>query len=283
MNQLPYIIAIIPVFNEASTLTNVLHQLLRAKIKHSLFVCNGCTDRSIEILKSKQGTLNMKIEILEFQNPLGHDISKAIGTYHVMRIYPNASHFLYIDADLGGSFGPMLYTFIERAIKQNKDVTWVQQQTDSDSQMCVQHTDPWAPVRNQLPASVRSAAPSLIPLFIRRTVFQYVSPYWLHQPGLWFAYTILACKAHPILHIGTDETWDIRLIGHKSRSQAHTRLIQQILSADGSEGCSILESKRPPVSNFFKNMHIEKNGSDPQRNIEFLHHWMQNYSTQFVH
>lgn len=86
----PAVSVIIPVMNEQRTLAAVIREASRIHSRTEIIViANGCTDRSAQLAR-KLGAI-----VMEYKEPLGHDIPRAIGAREA-----KGEALLFIDADM---------------------------------------------------------------------------------------------------------------------------------------------------------------------------------------
>lgn len=221
-------IAVIAARNEATTVSNTLIQLGRAGVKHAILVCNGCLDNTLNEALLASPSLPFPLRILWFNNPLGHDVARAIGSYIAKRTFPETMRIVFIDADWGGSFGPMLESFLQFGGNSQSDVisvTWRSLGPDAS-------TDPfyatWREVLTKQRIVPQSAVPFVMPMAVRLSVFDKLSPMWLANPGWWFASVVQTAYTWSVY-----EEWDIALIGHRNRSMIHNQAMKKRIALDG--------------------------------------------------
>lgn len=65
---------IVTVMNEKDTIPSILEQLHRLPLHEIIFVLNGSTDESFEIIRNQSWAT-----IIHYHHPLGHDVGRAIG------------------------------------------------------------------------------------------------------------------------------------------------------------------------------------------------------------
>ncbi len=92
------IAAVIPAKNEGDTIAAVLEQLKRLPIDRIIPVLNGCTDDTLEVLA--RHPLRHRLDILQYAEPLGIDVPRAVGALYARRI--GARAVLFIDGDMTG-------------------------------------------------------------------------------------------------------------------------------------------------------------------------------------
>ncbi len=258
--------AIVVAHNVERSITNTLRQLNRAKIESAIVVCNGCTDKTVKRISEVECTLPLKIEILNVASSLGHDVPRAFGAAYARRLNQNFSHFLFIDGDWNGSFGPMLESFIEDNWMKKFDIMWVPKPRSSINRF--DYTAPWQAASHMIPAAVAHADPAVVPFIVSTNVFARISPYWLHHPGKWFAYAI---RTGPVeLSLGIHTAWDRQLTGHLTQDKLHHEVMRDTLLGDAAEGACILLSK--PLSRIWQGkLYI---GFQKERRTDLLEHWL---------
>ncbi|GIO43505.1 glycosyltransferase family 2 protein [Paenibacillus apis] len=86
----PVVSVIIPVMNEQRTLAGVIREAARVHPKTEIIVvANGCTDGSVRLAR-RLGAI-----VLEYKDPLGHDVPRAIGARHA-----KGEVLLFVDGDM---------------------------------------------------------------------------------------------------------------------------------------------------------------------------------------
>ncbi|WP_435924319.1 glycosyltransferase family 2 protein [Paenibacillus sp. DYY-L-2] len=86
----PVVSVIIPVMNEQRTLAEVIREAAGVHPKTEIIVvANGCTDGSARLAR-RLGAI-----VLEFKEPLGHDVPRAVGARHA-----KGDVLLFIDGDM---------------------------------------------------------------------------------------------------------------------------------------------------------------------------------------
>ena len=88
--------AVIPILNEADTLSIVLDNLRQIPLlKYSFFILNGCTDQSAEIIQKAKTPY--KKNIIIYPDALGFDIPRAVGAYYALKC--PVKGVLFLDGD----------------------------------------------------------------------------------------------------------------------------------------------------------------------------------------
>ncbi|MBQ4900657.1 glycosyltransferase [Paenibacillus sp. Marseille-P2973] len=86
----PVVSVIIPVMNEHRTLGRVIREATKVHPKTEIIVvANGCTDRSAQLAR-KLGAI-----VLEYKEPLGHDVPRAVGARQA-----KGEVLLFLDGDM---------------------------------------------------------------------------------------------------------------------------------------------------------------------------------------
>ncbi|WP_067621246.1 hypothetical protein [Alicyclobacillus acidiphilus] len=235
-------IAVISAQNEEKSISNVLRQLARAGVDNVVLVCNGSEDETLERARETIGQLGMCAQLLWFKRPLGHDVPRAIGAYAALRAYRGAGGVLFVDGDWAGSFGPMLEGFLTRAMEQSADILGIDSSSLPEGSAAALD-EAWTMALSMQHNAPADIVPYVLPMWVKCSVFQSVSPRWLAYPGAWFAATVQSgCRwsSHP--------EWDMRLLGHLSRSAAHRKSVDQLIHADGLMALAWLQSGDSDVS-----------------------------------
>ncbi|MGG3283048.1 glycosyltransferase family 2 protein [Paenibacillus solani] len=102
--------AIVLVMNEKDTILKLLEQLHRLPLHEIIFVVNGSTDESFEIIRNQS-----KAIIVHSKHALGHDVGRAVGAK-----LADSEILLFLDGDLP-ILAEQLVPFID-AIKQGSDI-----------------------------------------------------------------------------------------------------------------------------------------------------------------
>jgi len=102
--------AIVTVMNEKDTVPSVLEQLQRLPLHEMIFIVNGSTDESFEIIRNQS-----QATIVHYHAPLGHDVGRAIGAK-----LAESEILLFLDGDFP-VFAEHLVPFLG-AIEQGMDI-----------------------------------------------------------------------------------------------------------------------------------------------------------------
>ncbi|WAH42194.1 hypothetical protein NZD89_01380 [Alicyclobacillus fastidiosus] len=256
------VFAIIGARNEARDIENVLRQLGRAGIQGAVVVCNGGTDDTLARTLAFNAQSPFPVATVFFHAALGHDVARAVGTYALLRRVSAAcksAYCLYLDADLSGSFGPMLADFIAFGTAEDRDVTSLSSSCLRDEGMAGAAAI-WREALHHQKAVPESAVPFMVPLLVHTRLFRRVSPLLLANPGCWVAVVARLETASWC----TYDAWDNRLVGHRSRSPAHARAMRERIALDGRTVYSILGHRQLPRTS------VAPCAPLPSRNLEAL-------------
>lgn len=101
---------IVTVMNEQDTVPGILEQLHRLPLHEIIFVLNGSTDESFEMIRNQS-----LATIVHFHHPLGHDVGRAIGAK-----LAQSDILLFLDGDIP-VFAEHLVPFID-AVERGMDI-----------------------------------------------------------------------------------------------------------------------------------------------------------------
>lgn len=260
--------AVVPAHNEASAIANVLGQLQRAGVARAIVIANGCTDATVAVVRRMKARLDLPITLVHFPQRLGHDVPRAIGTFTALRAADKPTHLLYVDGDWRGSFGPILAAFLDHALCHHAQIQWIDRHCAETNGELGAVIGMWRTADTALPNHLRRAAPFMLPLLVRSDVFQRISPYWLHHPGIWFT---LTAKEWPYLRHIVFEGWDVRLVGNDSRNGRHTEHMRNTLLEDARDGCAVLLNRR------VRRRKNDTGNYQADRRIDILESWMSEW------
>lgn len=275
MTESSQVCAVISARNEAASIGNVLSQCHRAGCQHGLVVANGCQDATASVAREQAGRLFRHFAVITVREALGPDVPRAVGAYAALRRFPHAAWFVFVDGDWQGSFGPLLSAGIQEAVASDAHVRFVAAPTPrrdaAPENMHPLRPDEqlWRQCLNRVAPVLRHARPAQLPLFVHRTAFERVSPYWLHHPGRWMAWCALA-SAHG-MQVDVWDEWEPRLAGNPDRDVRHAAQMRQTLMGDAVEGCAMLLRRRP--TRLWKG--TEYVGYHAQRRIDLLQAWQE--------
>ncbi|WP_206811367.1 glycosyltransferase family 2 protein [Paradesulfitobacterium ferrireducens] len=104
--------AVIPAQNEEKSILAVLANVLRLPVGCIIPVLNGCSDRTLELIRSIP---DPRIHIIYFAQSLGIDIPRAIGAVYARHL--GAEGVVFVDGDMSGN----IYTNLEHLLQALQD------------------------------------------------------------------------------------------------------------------------------------------------------------------
>lgn len=252
--------AVVPAMNSEASIANVLFQLWRAKVSAVTVVVNGCTDGTERAVRDaadalfdleQHGGQPMWVLVAASQSALGIDVPRAVGTYAAMRCDIAWDQLVIVDGDWKGAFGPALEVHLHKIEEDGYDVTWVRDRENARMRTSRPDLDIWNGVLRRKAPDLLGVDAARSPIVIRRSVFQNISPYYLHHPGLWLAHCILARdgaaptkgKSNRLKLAGLP--FDARHLGNPIRSKVHQEKIAETLVGDAIEAKELLNGGHP--------------------------------------
>ncbi|MCL6626439.1 glycosyltransferase family 2 protein [Alicyclobacillus shizuokensis] len=238
------IYALIAARNEAARIGPVLAQLARAGAAGCLVVANGCHDETAAAARRfaarwPQGAC--RVRVIEVAAALGPDVGRAYAAYLGLRWARQAKGFVFVDGDWAGGFGPSLAAFLDRAQRDPALVAYAQARPDASRLDLALYR---AASARLAPHLAQAAVPET-PLYVQKDAFDRVSPWWLHQPGLWFARCLLAGVRMVVI---PRTVFDPLVRGDRTRSAPQQRAMRETLIGDAAEAAYLLLGRRPERS-----------------------------------
>ena len=233
------ICAVIQACNEEKSIQNVLSQVLRAKIEYCVVVANGCADKTVEAVLHWPSNPNLSGKVISVDTALGPDVSRGFGALAALRSPWPVNWFVFLDGDWKGSFGPSLEDWLRRAVAAGNDVSYTIRPAASSAFRRARRQDwhIWDQTLMKIGSPLKDPGIAQAPMVVSRKTFQRVSPFWLYQPGLWFARCL---TADPPLKIGVITGLGPSLVGNPTRSSNHQAKMLETLLGDAIEGSRIL-------------------------------------------
>lgn len=243
--------AVIPAYNEANTITNVLeHLLVCGCFGCLLFVSNGCTDSTEKILQevSAEKTpekCGCQIELLSFPEPLGIDVPRAVGAAFLQKKY-HPSGIVFVDGDLSGQLTKPLLALVD-GLNRGLDLALTNcyplstASTTFNSSCRSSLADQVLSYRQLLNdtlglgTKIGPATPSHGPHAISARLLATLPLPLLAIPPL-----VLAFAARHHFHIGIAATIAHQLLGSKIRSGHHAAKIAATIIADCQQAMAYL-------------------------------------------
>ncbi|MFZ3101583.1 MAG: glycosyltransferase [Desulfitobacteriaceae bacterium] len=108
--------AVIPAQNEEKSILAVLTNLLRLPLDLIIPVLNGCTDNTLELIRSIP---DPRLHIIYFTQPLGIDVPRAFGALYALKLKTDG--VIFIDGDMSGNIHENLCDLLN-ALQNEVDV-----------------------------------------------------------------------------------------------------------------------------------------------------------------
>ncbi|MCF8566289.1 hypothetical protein LLE49_16330 [Alicyclobacillus tolerans] len=276
--------AVVPAYNAANSIGNVISQLYRAGIRSYVVVANGCIDSTVFTAHTKLSALLARHRVVEFPTALGPDVPRAVGAFTALREFRDSTHLLFVDGDWQGGFGPMLSDWLEPALRGRCEVQYtgwrneiaMESRPESLKKPARLDEQIWtAALQREFP-DLQWACPSAVPLLVQRQTFEKVSAFWMYQPGMWFAKTLCATRGYPKT-VAVNGDWNAVLTGNPSRSAQHMRKMEETLLGDALEGVRLLQGKKPSR----KWRGILQDGYHSERRVDVLKAWQASLRVDF--
>ncbi|MCR4442107.1 MAG: glycosyltransferase family 2 protein [Peptococcaceae bacterium] len=124
--------AVVPASNEEEAISQVMENLLKARIDHAVVVANGCTDRTCELAMIPAG--KMTVTMINFPHALGVDVPRAVGAAFVKRL-PSCGT-LFVDGDMKGDIARVLVE-LKRGIEDGLDMALTNCYPHAGRQSCL--------------------------------------------------------------------------------------------------------------------------------------------------
>lgn len=250
-------IAVVPAYNEANSIANVLRNLFACHCFHRLIlVANGCTDSTEEtVLQASADTEEAKdlIEMLSFPEPLGIDVPRAVGAAFAQKKYQPAG-IVFIDGDLAGQItAPILQLIHGLARGLDLALTNCYPAMSGEHTMARRASPPFLADtvlkyrqilndRLSLSKKIGQATPSHGPHAISARLLAEIPLQLLAIPPVALAYAAL----HDF-RIGVAATIPHELLGSKFRNDEHAANIAATIIADCKQALSYLDGTPFPA------------------------------------
>jgi glycosyltransferase involved in cell wall biosynthesis len=109
---------VVPVKNEEDGIAKTLDNCRELPVKDIIIVVNGCTDNSLDVIENHP--LRKKFHIIQFSQPLGIDVPRAVGAAYAYK--NNSSIVLFLDGDMQGNIAEHLIQLIDAVRYGNIDM-----------------------------------------------------------------------------------------------------------------------------------------------------------------
>ncbi|NLW25643.1 MAG: glycosyltransferase family 2 protein [Clostridia bacterium] len=257
---------VIPAKNEEKGIRQTLSNCQFLPVDAIIVVLNGCTDSTKEIITTSP--FIEKLHLLEFSQPLGIDVPRAVGAAYAYKL--GSDTILFLDGDMQGDISRQLNELISGIKKENLDMAL----TD-----CYPNIHPSSPLaiqvlsfreklnrRLHLFSQLRTATPSHGPHALSRRLLEQVPWKALAVPPLSLA---MAATLNLNIKVTTAIPHDFLL--SPLRNDEHSTLIAETIIGDCLEALSYLEGL--PLSR--RHGDVTYLGYHPQRRFDLLEEFLQ--------
>lgn len=229
--------AVVPAYNEGATIKQVIAVLNKTNLDSILIVANGCLDDTAQAV---QRSISEKpLILLEFNEPLGIDVPRAVGAIYAMSYAPRG--IVFVDGDMGGEISSVI----------NKLINGIESGLDMALTNCypyITQRNPLAETVTKLRARVNRklglfnqlglATPSHGPHAVSSRLLSSINPILFAIPPL-----SLAAASRNGLEIGVSASIPHGLLGSRARSDQHGMLIAHSIIEDCQAALSYLEGE----------------------------------------
>lgn len=257
--------AVIPARNEEQRIAAAIRTVRQAGIRSVVAVVNGCTDRTLDVVRTLQvGDLT----VLQFPEPLGVDIPRAIGAAYAYR--HGAQHVLFYDGDLVGHHLDELRRLITSSTKFGIDLAL----TDSygTAYDAPQLRDLLLRLRRELnhqlglEPRLGLANPAHGPCVVSRKLLREIPLDALAKPPLILAHAAKsALKIDALAHIPQAR------LGSAHKGPTHSERIRETIIGDLLEALSITQGR--PASREHRGLYYD--GYHSERRFDLMRQFVQ--------
>ncbi|MDK2822267.1 MAG: hypothetical protein PWQ67_19 [Clostridia bacterium] len=257
---------VIPVKNEEESISKTLDNCSDLPANYIITVLNGCTDASKKIIENHP--LKTKIHLIEFSQPLGIDVPRAIGAAYAYKL--NSQVVLFLDGDMQGKIATHLYELITAVYQENTD-------------MALTNCYPYISIRSTMASTVLNyreklnrrlgvfadlglASPSHGPHAVSRILLEKVPWRFLAIPPLSLAMAVINN-----LNIKVATSLPHSLLFSQARNETHSTLIAETIIGDCLEALNYLEGL-PPLR---EEKGIHYLGYHPERKFDVLDKYVE--------
>lgn len=258
--------AVVPAYNEAPSISRVVKSLIESDIRHIILVANGCTDNTCEL--ARQASTDIVLEILEFPQPLGFDVPRAVGAAYAKRHNPRG--IVFIDGDMKGDISSVIVS-LKAGIERGLDLALCNcypvglQHFELASRVLKEREDFNRTIG--LSGELGSATPSHGPHAVSSRFLTLVKPIYLAIPPLALAEAV-TCR----LAVGVSASIPHDLLGSQNRSDEHGILIAETIIGDCRQALSYLQGQS---SGLFLQEGEPNAGYRPLRRFDLLEAYLE--------
>ena len=254
------IAAVVPCLNEETRIEAVITNLLSTSIDLIIVIANGCTDRSVEIVKNIKTS---KVSLLVFEEPLGVDIPRAFGAKYAFD--QAAEMVLFVDGDMTGDLSNNFQQLIDTAKNKNLDLALTNcYPTKGIYSSLAQRVLCYRFRLNDTlgyAADLDVASPSHGPHVLSRNFLEKVPFDYLAKPPL-----LLSLAKIRNLQVGIGTVIAHGLLGSKQKNNAHNLRIADTIVGDCLEAINLYQGESRS-RNFRDKLYL---GYDAQRRFDLL-------------
>lgn len=260
-------IAVVPACNEEKSIPLVINNLLGAEVDCIVIVANGCVDQTCTSASSFAKNIPF-FHILNYKDPLGIDVPRAIGALFSLKLNPTG--IVFVDGDMRG---PIISTLKEL-------ISGVENGLD----MALTNCYPFVSLRSDLATMVLNerellnrkiglfnklglASPSHGPHAVSNRFLQTVDLEALAIPPL-----SMAIAAKNQLSIGVSSAISHEKLGSESRDSLHATMIAETIIGDCRQALEYLEGT--PLKEVLLNKK-DLMGYRSLRRFDLLHEYKQ--------
>lgn len=253
------IAAVVPVKNEATRLIRVLETLDSLPINLILPVINGSGDGTLDVVIRTARGLSKPLSVIFSEQPLGHDVPRAIGARIAWEQRMN--YILFVDGDMDGDLSRYLFSIIRNTINQKLDMSltdcYLNAAPDNSLAELVVYFRRKLNQKIGLSKILSDASPSHGPLMISRKLMSYIPFRELAIPPV-----SLALSAKLGLKTGLGIRLPPYCLGDQYRSEKHSLRISKMIIGDCIEAMNVYDEKprnRCLYAREFTGFHLERN------------------------
>lgn len=255
-------IAVIPACNEEKTIEKAILSVSKAGIDKIILVANGCKDLTIQ--KAILSVPTEMVTVLEFGDPLGIDVPRAVGACRAASFNPGG--VLFIDGDMVGKLDRVILD-LKRGVADGLDLALTDcypgqgGRQESASLLVLQERE--ALNRNLgLFAKIGAATPSHGPHAISRHFLSTVPILALSVPPL-----AMAIAVKHGLAIGVAASIPHARLESSERDDSHSLMIAETIIGD----CRLATAYngKEPLEEFLRQA-VDRGGYHPHRRLDIL-------------
>lgn len=261
------IAAVIPTRNECTSVDKVINNLLGLPFDVLIPVINGCTDNTKYIIDRYSDS---KIQPIAFEDPLGIDIPRAIGTKRALDL--SATSVIFVDGDMVGNISTGLLDIIYSLEVEKFDMALTDcydhfnYTNDSLAQLVLKYRR-LLNLRLNLEKTIGVSSPSHGPHGVSKKLISTIGYQAIAIPPL----TLTLARLND-LTIKVATKIPHQKLGSLFRSNLHSGLIAETIIGDCLQAIAIYENK-PPARSWGKREFL---GYHTERRWDLLEEFINN-------